>query len=42
MNLLEVRVWDDVLGKMLYGKFKQFDDGFIIRFPEHLETEDPV
>lgn len=36
------RVWDDVLGKMLYSKFEQYDDSIGFRFSEHLETESPV
>src|SRR5690606_31060588 len=36
------RVWDDVLGKMLYSKFEQYDDSIGFRFSEHLETENPV
>lgn len=36
------RVWDDVLLKMLYSKFEQYDDMIGFRFEQHLETENPV
>lgn len=38
----KVRVWDDVLNEMLYGRVEQFDDMLGFRFEKHLETENPI
>lgn len=38
----KVRVWDDALKEMLYGRVEQFDDMLGFRFEKHLETENPV
>ena len=38
----KVRVWDDVLNEMLYGRVEQFDDMLGFRFEKHLETENPM
>ena len=38
----KVRVWDDALNEMLYGRVEQFDDMLGFRFEKHLETENPM
>ena len=37
-----VRAWDDVLQRMLYAKFEQYDDMIGYRFDAHFDTEEPV
>src|SRR5690606_35714748 len=42
ITMRKVRVWDDVLNEMLYGRVEQFDDMLGFRFEKHLETENPI
>lgn len=38
----QLRAWDDVANKMLYGTVEQFDDMLGFRLDSHIETQNPL